>query len=68
MTWTKTNTHAWTHSNGWKISRHWTLTKPKTFYFLTYITQDDYWQGVNLGSFGSLRDAKNSFENLQEIS
>lgn len=66
MTWQKTNLHAWTHGNGWKISRHWTLTKPKIVYFLTYASQDDYWQGINMGSFSSLKEAKNSFKNLLE--
>lgn len=60
--WTKTNLYAWTHTQGWKISKHWTLTGEREVYFLTYASENDYYKGNNIGSFKTIKEAKNSFK------
>ncbi len=62
MKWEKTNLHAWTSSEGFMISRHWTLTGVKVYYFLTYENKESYYSGNNIGSYTTLTHAKNSFK------
>lgn len=58
--WEKTNLHAWSCENGSMSSRWWILTKPKKTYYSTFENRDDYYKGMNIGTFESLREAKKS--------